>query len=107
VCGKADRILADLAATGADALELDQRTSLTLAHAELRNRCTFIGNLDPSAVLCLGTPASVTEKTRELLDVFRDTPRLIVNAGCALPSTTPRENLLAMIRTVRHESEIL
>jgi uroporphyrinogen decarboxylase len=67
----------------------------------MRDRAVFIGNLDPSGVLALGTPALVEEKTRELVGIFADTPRLIVNAGCAIPATTPPENLRAMIRAAR------
>ncbi len=33
----------------------------------MRDRSVFIGNLDPSGVLALGTPALVEEKTRERL----------------------------------------
>ena len=59
------------------------------------------GNIDPNAVLALGTPQLVEEKTRELLGIFADTPRFILNAGCAIPATTPSENLKAMIRAAR------
>ena len=87
-------------ATGADALELDYKTDARLAHERLKDRAVFIGNLDPSGVLALGTPELVEAKTRELLAVFADTPRFILNAGCAIPATTPGENLRAMIRAV-------
>lgn len=40
------------------------------------------------------------EHLRELLAVFADTPRFILNAGSAIPATTPGENLRAMIRAV-------
>jgi len=33
--------------------------------------------------------------------VFKDTPRFILNAGCAIPSTTPPENIRALIQTAR------
>jgi uroporphyrinogen-III decarboxylase len=49
-----------------------------------------------------GTPELVQSKCRELMDIFSDTPRLILNAGCALPATTPPENLRAMIRTAHY-----
>ncbi|MGE5646051.1 MAG: uroporphyrinogen decarboxylase family protein [Acidobacteriota bacterium] len=98
VCGNAGRILCDLADTGADAIELDCKTDTRLAHEVLRHRATFIGNIDPSGVLALGTPALVEAKTRELMDAFSDTPRLILNAGCALPAATPPENVRAMVR---------
>ena len=87
--------------TGADGLELDYRTDAALAHQKMKDRAVFIGNIDPSGVLALGSPALVEQKTRELLNVFADTPRFILNAGCAIPPITPPENLRAMISTAR------
>lgn len=101
ICGRTDRILDDMLATGADALELDYKTDARLAHERMKDRAVFIGNLDPSGVLALGTPELVEARTRELLSIFADTPRFIVNAGCAIPATTPGENLRAMMRAVR------
>ncbi len=101
ICGKTEPILEDMIATGADALELDYKTDARRAHDVLASRATFVGNLDPSGVLALGTPSLVEQKTRELMDIFADTPRFILNAGCAIPATTPPENLRAMIRAAR------
>jgi len=101
ICGKTNLILRDMVATGADALELDYKTDMRLAHDILKDRTTFVGNIDPNAVLALGTPRLVEEKTRELVETFSDTPRFILNAGCAIPATTPPENLRAMIRAAR------
>ena len=101
ICGKTDRILEDMVATGADGLELDYKTDVTLARDTLAGRTTFIGNLDPSAVLARGTPALVAEKTRELIEAFAGNPRFILNAGCAIPASTPAENLRAMMRAAR------
>jgi uroporphyrinogen decarboxylase len=99
VCGNARPILADLVATGADALELDFKTDSQAAHDALMGRATLIGNIDPTGVMALGTPDLVETKCRALMSIFSDTPRLILNAGCALPATTPPANLRAMIRT--------
>ncbi len=101
ICGKTEPILEDMVATGADALELDQKTDARRAHDILAGRAVFVGNLDPSGVLALGTPEQVERKTRELLEIFADTPRFILNAGCAIPAGTPPENLRAMIRAAR------
>jgi MtaA/CmuA family methyltransferase len=99
VCGNARPILADLVATGADAIELDFKTDAQSLHDTLDNRSTLIGNIDPTGVMAQGTPQLVESTCRELLAVFSDTPRLILNAGCALPATTPSENVRAMIRS--------
>lgn len=101
ICGKTDRILEAMLSTGADGLELDYKTSSQLAHDVMKDRAVFVGNIDPSGVLALGTPQLVEEKTRALLRIFADTPRFILNAGCAIPADTPPENLHAMIRAAR------
>jgi uroporphyrinogen decarboxylase len=104
ICGKTDRILADMVATGADGLELDYKTNVQLAHDTMLGRMTFIGNLDPSGVLATGAPAEVEQKTVELKRVFADTPRFILNAGCAIPANTPSGNIRTLIRTARESA---
>ena len=101
ICGNTETIIDAMLETGADGLELDYRTDAALAHQKMKDRAVFIGNIDPSGVLALGSPALVEQKTRELLNVFADTPRFILNAGCAIPPITPPENLRAMISTAR------
>jgi uroporphyrinogen decarboxylase len=101
ICGNTTRILDGMLATGADALELDYKTDVRAAREAMRGRATFIGNIDPSSVLALGTSGLVEAKTRELLDVFAGTPGFILNAGCAIPAETPPANLRAMIAAAR------
>ncbi len=101
ICGNTTLILNDMLATGADALELDYRTDVRRAHDAMKGRAVFIGNIDPSSVLALGTPALVETETRKLLQVFDDTPGFILNAGCAIPADTPPANLKAMISAAR------
>jgi MtaA/CmuA family methyltransferase len=101
ICGRTDRILDDMARTGADMLELDYRTDVRLARASFQGRATFAGNIDPSGVLALGTPVAVDSSTRALLKAFAGEPRFILNAGCAIPATTPPENLRALMAAAR------
>lgn len=101
VCGNTGPILDDLVATASDGLDIDYKTDARKAHCTMRDRTVFVGNIDPTSVLALGTPAMITQKTRELLEIFSDTPRVVLNAGCAIPPITPSENLKALIRTAR------
>jgi uroporphyrinogen decarboxylase len=87
--------------SGADAVELDYKTNMRMAHDVLKDKVAFIGNLDPSGVLALGSPELVASKTRELLDAFSSNPRFVLNTGCAIPATAPSENLRTMIRVAR------
>jgi uroporphyrinogen decarboxylase len=101
ICGNTDLILEDMVETGADGVELDQKTDTLLARDITRNRCCFIGNIDPSGVLALGDQQTVALKTRELLTLFGKSPGFILNAGCAIPAETPPENIRTMIRIAR------
>jgi uroporphyrinogen decarboxylase len=101
ICGKTEPILEDMLSTGADALELDYKTGACSARDIIRSRAAFVGNLDPTGVLAAGTPGLVEEKTRELLEIFAGIPRFILNAGCAIPATTPPENIRTIIRVAR------
>jgi uroporphyrinogen decarboxylase len=101
ICGNTSRIIDDMLETESDGLELDYRTDATSARDKMKNRAVFVGNIDPSGVLALGTPALVEERTRELLTVFIDNPRFVLNAECAIPPMTPPENLRTMIHTAR------
>ena len=102
ICGNTDIILNKMVTSGVDSLELDYKTNIRKAEELMRGKIVFSGNIDPSGIIALGTPGQVEEKTRELLEIFRDNPRLILNAGCAIPPITPSENIHAMIRTARN-----
>lgn len=101
ICGDATAILDDMVASGADALELDYRADIESINRATNGKCVFCGNVDPSAVLCLGSVELVEDTTRALMETQRNNPRFILNAGCALPATTPEENLRAFIKTGR------
>lgn len=101
ICGRTDSIINDMINSGADGLELDYKTDVRLAHNKMKGKTVFIGNLDPVEVLNRGTPEFVREKTIELLENFSDTPGFILNSGCAIPASTPPENIYAMIRAAR------
>ncbi len=101
ICGKTEPILEDMVSTGADGLELDYKTDARRSRDILAGRTAFVGNIDPSGVLALGTVPEVEQKTRELLEIFSRTAKFILNAGCAIPANTPPANLRAMIRIAR------
>lgn len=102
ICGDTELILDKMIETGADAFELDYKTNVNRAFEIIQNKATFIGNIDPSGVIALGTPELVAQKTTELLNVFTKTNRFILNAGCAIPPKTPEANLRALIETARN-----
>ncbi len=101
ICGNSDSILDKMTLTGADAFEIDYKTDTQKAFDVLNDKATFIGNIDPSGVLALGTPELVKQKTIELLNIFSKTNHFILNAGCAIPPVAPEENIRSLIDTAR------
>jgi uroporphyrinogen decarboxylase len=97
ICGNTDIILEDMLKTGTDGLELDYKTDIHLILKHLGDKILFIGNIDPSGVLALGSRELVRSKTIELLEIYKSSPRLVVNAGCAIPANTPSENIKEMV----------
>ncbi len=98
ICGNAEPILADMARTGADVLEIDYRTDLALAARTVGPDVTLWGNLDPVAVLAHGTPATVRAAARQALTAMSGRRRFILGSGCTLAVETPFENVDALIR---------
>ena len=101
ICGNTELILKDMLDSGTDGLELDYKTDISKILVTMGNERLFIGNIDPSGVLALGSKALVRKKTQELLEIYKDSPRLVVNAGCAIPPKTPSQNIVEMVKTVR------
>ena len=102
ICGNTDLILEDMANLGLDAVELDYKTSINKIHDTMHDKCTLFGTVDPSGVITYGNVHDVEQKTLELLEVYRGCPRLVVNAGCAIPKEAPHENIKRFVDTA-HE----
>ena len=102
ICGKTDQIVRDMAATGAEVLELDHCNDLGTAFAAIGPRACVFGNIDPSSVLMQGTPELVLEKSRQAIEAARRAEaRFVLCPGCALGASTPAENIAAMTEAAR------
>ncbi len=101
ICGDTGSILDNMVKTGADALELDFMTDIHEIYRLCHDSLLFIGNIDPSGVLNFGTEELVGQKVCELLEIYQSSPRLMVNAGCAIPPDTPSENIQRLVKSAR------
>jgi len=65
------------------------------------SRVALVGGIDAVEVLARGTPQLVAQKTRQLIDWFRDAGNLMVaSASGEVDNSMPTENVLAMYETV-------
>jgi MtaA/CmuA family methyltransferase len=100
ICGDATLLLADMAASGADVLEIDHQVDLTKACATVGPDITLWGNLDPVGLLAQGSSEQVRRAAQAALRTVRACGhrRFVLSSGCTLAPETPPENLAAMLR---------
>ena len=101
ICGNATPIIEDMVNTGAAIIEIDQKSDQKAIKEAARGRATLLGPIDPSEVMVHGTPELVEEKCLEALENLSPDGGFILGPGCALPPTTPDENIDAMIETAK------
>ena len=97
ICGDTTKILPFLAQYDFCGVELDYKTDAMRAKSTVGVRHVLFGNIDPSGVIARGSPQEVREATRQLISAWKPGGYFILNAGCAIPPTTPPENIRALI----------
>jgi uroporphyrinogen decarboxylase len=60
------------------------------------NQVTLLGNIPPRDVLAALDPASVSQKTRELLNSLKDSSRVILSCGGGMAPGVSSENIRAL-----------
>ena len=94
-CGdNVPKMLPSILTTGAAAYHfgnaVDMETDI-LSH--LPSDILVMGNVDPAGTLHMGTPATVKEETRKLLEACAKYPNFLLSSGCDIPPMTPWENI--------------
>lgn len=99
ICGSVQSILADMALSGADILELDYPVSLDEACKIVPDAIALWGNIDPVDTLYNGTPENVkAECTKAVKTIkFHDRKRFILSSGCTIAPNTPQENIKELV----------
>lgn len=101
ICGNATPIVQDMVNSGADILELDQKADMHTSKAATRGKATIVGPVDPSEVMANGTPQLVNQKCQEAIQILAPGSGFILAPGCALPPSTPDENIDAMVAAAK------
>jgi len=85
----------ELAALGAEVVSLDWRTDLADAAAEIGDRVSLQGNLDPAALAL--PPAEIARRVEGLLDAGRKARGHVLNLGHGVQPGTPVEGVAAFV----------
>jgi uroporphyrinogen decarboxylase len=100
ICGNVDGIIQGMVETGADILEVDQKTDLGKASRAASGRTCLLGAVSPR-ILHTGSREDVVRETGRVIGCMAGNRRFILSPGCSLPGDTPVENVLAFVETGR------
>lgn len=101
ICGNATPIIQEMVSSGAAILEIDQKADMRTCKSAAQGKTTLLGPVDPSAIMARATPQEVTEACRQAIEILAPGGGFILGPGCALPATTPDENIDAMIEAAK------
>lgn len=102
ICGNATKIIDKMCSLGADVLEIDQKTDLKTAVREAKENCALLGQVNP-VLLSNGTQQEAKEAAERILQIVggKTSTGFILGPGCALGGDTPKENIQALIDSVK------
>jgi MtaA/CmuA family methyltransferase len=96
ICGKIDHLLPGMATLGADMVDIDCLTEISLARKHLGPDVMILGNLDPVGYFLGKQPEDIIAEVEKCASAVG--PKYIVGAGCEIPPDAPHDNLRAMVR---------
>jgi len=94
ICGNINPLLKLLLETEADIIDLDWMVDFKKAVETFKGKVSANGNFDPVRILMQGSPKKVKEAVTECVKIGDSTT--FISAGCEVPASTPKENMLAV-----------
>jgi uroporphyrinogen decarboxylase len=100
ICGNVDAIIKDFIDTGADIIEIDEKTNFKRAKEFSKGKCSILGVVSPT-LLKFGTLTEIENETIKTINIGKRGYGFILGAGCAIPGDTPVDNIKKMIKVGR------
>lgn len=97
-CGRTEKQLAALSASGCDALHVGNAVNMLDVLPQVPRDLPVMGNVDPVGVLKNASATAVYDHCRDFLAATADYPNLVFSSGCDVPMDTPPENIDAFFR---------
>mgnify|MGYP000161425139 CR=1 FL=1 len=101
ICGDTSELLPQIVQTGPDAISFDQCMDLLLVEDGVPDEVFIMGNIDPSEVMEQSDLETVEEEVSDQAHIMGAVQNYIMSTGCALPPSTPIENVQAFISAAR------
>ena len=100
ICGNISPVMHLIAQTGADIVDCDFMVDMERAADILPEATCICGNFNPVEVMLQGTTVDVKTAVRRCKQLSRRNNNIIA-PGCEVPKDTPRENMLALLETLK------
>ncbi|MBK1875609.1 uroporphyrinogen decarboxylase family protein [Pelagicoccus mobilis] len=98
ICGQTQHLWPKLKELDINIFDCDHMVDLQLARATFPPKVVLAGNLDPVGDIRNGTPDEIKAKLNHCIDLVGT--QFMVNAGCEIPSGTPKENVVALCEPI-------
>lgn len=106
-CGRVTKSVKSMCSTGCKGLHFGNGVDMKDIMPQADSDILIFGNLDPSTVFFMGTPESVYEKTKVLLEEMAPYPNFVLSSGCDLAPSVKEENLKAYFNACREYNSSL
>lgn len=98
ICGDTVPILPHMAATGADALSIEEKADPYKAVQAVGDKVALVGNVGVVRDLLQGTPETVIKSAQTSIDAGFN----IISAGCGMSALIKKENIWAMVNATKN-----
>ena len=99
-CGNTGHCTKAMVETGAAAYHFGNKCRMEEVISDVPPTALAMGNIDPVTVFKDGTPDTMRQTVRSLLDAMRPYPNFVLSSGCDTPPHTPMENIDAFYRAL-------
>lgn len=99
-CGNALPLTESIKSIGARVVHFGNAVSMAEMVDKFSSDTLIMGNVDPAAEFRNGSPQSIRETTRKLLEEVSPNRNWVISSGCDIPPMTPLENIDAFFDTV-------
>ena len=101
-CGPNTPMMVDsLVANGAAAYHFGDAVDLVSLLDKMPSDIPVCGNISPSAEFLNGTPESMYDATRALIERCKGYPNFVLSSGCDIPPAAPWENIRAFFKACK------
>ena len=99
ICGNITHLLSGIADLEVDIIDVDHMVDIERVREILGNKVVITGNLDPVEDIMNGTPEKIKDGFKRIYEKIGNP--YMVNAGCEIPSGTPKENLKELCKPIQ------